>query len=193
MDGAQTAGHLAIDVRAVGCDAYFTSPHKWLLAPKGTGFLYVRKEALPAVWPTLASSAWDDHRAGAYRLMQYGTGNLSLLVGLEKALDFHLAIGSGRIEERILGLADRLRAGLERIPGVEIRSPLHPALRSATTVWRVEGLTAERLQDELWARSKVRVRSMGDAMGVRQCCHIYNSEAEVDRTLETTRRLAGAA
>jgi isopenicillin-N epimerase len=192
VDGAQTCGHLAIDVQAMGCDAYFTSPHKWLLAPKGTGFLYVRKDALPRVWTTLASTEWDNYSDGALRLMQYGTGNLSLLVGLDKAIDFHTAIGSVRIEERILGLADRLRAGLKQIPRAVVSSPLHPELRSATTIWGLNGVTGADLQDKLWDTAKVRVRSVGPN-SVRQCCHIYNSEEEVDRTLATAREIAAAA
>lgn len=185
VDGAQTLGHLAIDVRAMGCDVFFSSPHKWLLAPKGTGLLYIRQDVLPRVWTTLASSEWDNHAGGAVRLMQYGTGNLSLLVGLEQAIDFHATIGSRRVEERVLALANRLRAGLQQTPRVRITSPLHPALLSATTVWQVDGMTGEHVQDALWERARVRVRSMGT--GVRQCCHIYNSEAEVDRTLQTVR------
>ncbi|HEX6559190.1 MAG TPA: aminotransferase class V-fold PLP-dependent enzyme [Longimicrobiales bacterium] len=192
IDGAQTCGHLAIDVQAIGCDAFFASPHKWLLAPKGTGFLYIRRDVQPRLWVTLASAEWDNYRAGALRFMQYGTGNLSLLLGLEKALDFHLAIGSPRVEERIIGLADRLRAGLQQIDKATIHSPTHAQLRSATTIWSVNGISAADLQDGLWNRARVRVRSMGDPMGVRQCCHIYNSEEEVDRTLATVRALVRA-
>lgn len=192
VDGAQSAGHLVIDVKEMGCDAFFASPHKWLLAPKGTGFLYVRSEVLPRLWPTLASSEWDNYEAGALRLMQYGTGNLSLLVGLDKALDFHLAIGSDRVEQRIIGLADRLRAGLRPIKGVTIRSALHPQLTSATTIWGVDGVTAGDLQDRLWNDSRIRVRAMGDGLSVRQCCHIYNSEQEVDRTIAAARAMARA-
>lgn len=192
VDGAQTFGHLAIDVRAMGCDAFFTSPHKWMLAPKGTGVLYVRRDVLEGLWPTLASGNFDNYRDGGFRLMQYGTGNLSLLVGLEKALDFHAAIGAPRVEERIVALADRLRSGLANIPRVRINSPVHPALRSATTVWALEGTTGQQLMDELWSRARVRVRAMGGDRGVRQCCHIYNLEEEVDRTLETVRAVARA-
>jgi selenocysteine lyase/cysteine desulfurase len=190
VDGAQTLGHLKIDVQAMGCDAFFSSPHKWLLAPVGTGLLYIRRAAQPRFWTTLASTQWDNHQDGMYRLMQYGTGNLSLLVGLEKAIDFHMQLGPARVEERVIGLADRLRAGLRSINGVFIRSSAHPALLSATTIWGVQGMTGSALQDELWNRAKVRVRSNAD--GVRQCCHIYNSEEEVDRTLETARLIAAS-
>jgi isopenicillin-N epimerase len=188
IDGAQTLGQLAIDVRAMGCDVFFSSPHKWLLAPKGTGILFVRRDVQPRVWSTLASGEWDNHAAGAYRLMQYGTGNLSLLVGLAKAADFHLELQPARVQQRVLALADRLRDGLEDIAGVTITSPLHPALRSATTIWQVRGRSGEQVQDALWEGGRVRVRSMG--AGVRQCCHIYNLEDEVDRSLELTRRIA---
>ena len=105
VDGAQSLGHVTIDVQAMGCDAFFASPHKWMLAPKGTGLLYVRPERQLDLWATLASSAWDDQADPMYRLMQYGTGNLSLLVGLGVAVEFHNQIGSARIQ------AARLRAG----------------------------------------------------------------------------------
>jgi selenocysteine lyase/cysteine desulfurase len=190
IDGAQTLGHFAIDVKAMGCDAYFSSPHKWLLAPKGTGLLYLRSDFAPKVWSTLASTEWDNHSVGAYRLMQYGTGNLSLLKGLEKAIDFHAQLGPKRVEERIIGLADRLRAGLQQINGVQIYSSLHPEIRSATTVWGIRGMPGGQIQDELWNRSKVRVRAVGE--GVRHCCHIYNMEEEVDRALASIRGLAKA-
>ncbi|MGH7754267.1 MAG: aminotransferase class V-fold PLP-dependent enzyme, partial [Gemmatimonadales bacterium] len=125
VDGAQVIGHLKVDVRDLDCDAYYSSPHKWLLSPKGTGFLYVRKERLPEVWATLASATWNNYDVGAYRLMQIGTGNLSLLKGLDAAIDFHhqTAGGPERVEARILWLASRLRAGLARIPGAALSSP----------------------------------------------------------------------
>src|ERR1022692_4482352 len=59
VDGAQAVGQMRVDVKALGCDAYVTSPHKWLLAPKGTGLLYIRKEIQPRVWTTLASRAFE--------------------------------------------------------------------------------------------------------------------------------------
>jgi selenocysteine lyase/cysteine desulfurase len=192
VDGAQTAGHLAVDVQAMGCDAYFASAHKWLLAPVGTGFLYVRRELQPRLWTTLASQHWDDQADTGFRLMQQGTASLSVLKGLDAALEFHLAVGSARVEERVVALADRLRTGLAELPRVSVASPIHPAMRTGTTVWTVEGLTPRQLQDALWARGRIRVRSQGTT-GVRQCCHVYNGEAEVDRTLETARRIAAAA
>ncbi len=190
IDGAQCSGHLPLDMKALGCDAYFSSPHKWLLAPAGCGFLYVNGQQLPALWATLASATWDNYRAGAFRLMQIGTGNLSLLKGYEAAIDFHNAIGPARVEARIMALADRLRAGLQEIPQATIHSPTHPELTSGTVVWSLAGYTGEQLMDGLWTRARIRCRSMGDPWGVRQCCHIYTLADDVDRTLQTAREMA---
>jgi isopenicillin-N epimerase len=189
IDGAQCSGHFQLDMKKIGCDAYYSSPHKWLLAPAGSGFLYITAERLPGVWATLASATWDDYKAGAYRLMQIGTGNRSLLKGYAAAIEFHNRIGPARVEARIMALANRLRAGLGQIPQVTIHSPTHPELVSGTTVWSLAGYSGGELMDGLWSRAKVRCRSMGDPLGVRQCCHIYTLPEDVDRTLETVRQM----
>jgi len=190
IDGAQAVGQVAVDLKDIGCDAYFSSPHKWLLAPAGNGFLYIRRDCQDRFWTTLCSSEWDNHKDGMYRFMQYGTGNRSLQAGLDAALDFHFRLGAERGRRRIRALADRLRAGLLQIPGVKINSPVHPALAGAVVVYGVDGVAAERLADELWIRRRLRARSVGDPLGVRQSCAIYNSEAEIDATLEVVRELA---
>jgi selenocysteine lyase/cysteine desulfurase len=189
IDGAQMSGHVQLDMKKIGCDAYYSSPHKWLLAPAGSGFLYVTSDKLPGVWATLASATWDDYKAGAYRLMQIGTGNRSLLKGYAAAIEFHNRIGPARVEARIMALANRLRAGLQQIPQVTIHSPTHPDLVSGTTVWSLAGVPATELMDGLWDRAKIRCRSMGDPLGVRQCCHVYTLMDDVDRTLSTVRQM----
>jgi selenocysteine lyase/cysteine desulfurase len=182
-------GHFRVNVRDLGCDAYFGSPHKWMLAPKGNGILYVRREVQPRIWTTLASSQWDNQKDGMFRLMQYGTLNLSLVRGLEVALDFLERIGMERIERRIRFLGERLRAGLREIPGVSISSSVHPELACGMTTWKVEGMDSRVLQEALWDRGRVRVRSVGD-FGVRTSTHVYVSPAEIDRLLQIARELA---
>ncbi len=191
VDGAQSLGHIAVDVQALGCDAFYASPHKWMLGPKGTGLLYVRPDRQEELWATLPSSAWDNETDPMFRLMQYGTGNLSLLIGLGVAADFHNQIGSGRIEQRDVALAEQLRTGLAAIPGTVIVSPTHPDLTCGTTVYGLKNRTGGEIQDYLWSRGRIRVRSMGDPVGVRHACHIYNSPEEVDKALALLGEMAG--
>lgn len=193
IDGAQAVGQVEVDLKALACDAYFSSPHKWLLAPAGNGFLYIRRDRQPMFWTTLCSSEWENQKDGMYRFMQYGTGNRSLLAGLDAALDFHFRLGPERVRKRIRALADRLRDGLRSIPQVKINSPVHPELAGAVVVYGVEGVPALDLQEDLWIRKRLRVRSVGDPLGVRQSCQIYNNEAEIDATLEVVRNLARKA
>ena len=190
VDGAQALGHIPVDVKDIGCDAYVGCFHKWILAPAGTGFLYLRKEWARDIWATLASSSWDNHEDEGHRFGQRGTGSLSLLMGLDAALDFHVRIGPDRVQARIKELGDHLRDGLRRIPKAKLFSPEDPALCAGITVWNIEGMTGPMLQDELWNRGRLRPRSMGDVFGVRQSTHIYNSLEEIDRTLGIARDLA---
>ncbi len=191
VDGAQAVGQVRVDVKAIGCDAYATSPHKWLLAPPGNGLLYVREAREKDIWATLASAHWNDYApaTGLFRLMQFGTANDALLDGLNAAFDFYLRIGPERIERRTLALADSLRNGLKGIKGVSISSPAHPALAGAIVTYGVTGLTGAQLQDELWDRKKHRVRSQSGPL-VRQSVHYYNSPEEIQGTLEVVRLLA---
>jgi len=184
IDGAQAFGHIAVDVQELGCDAYYASLHKWFLAPPGTGFLYIRKERIREVWATLASGQWDNHEDDGYRLLQRGTGNLSTLISLGAAIDFHNRIGPQRIHRRIKFLGDRLREGLKGIKRVTLNTSPHPAMSAGITNFQVEGLVGTALMDALWQRRKMRMR------GNRLSTHIYNSEAEIDATLELVRDIA---
>jgi len=192
VDGAQAIGHIPVDVQDIGCDAYFASPHKWLLAPAGSGILYICKEKIDSVWTILASSQWDNHKDNGYRLTQRGTGNPAILIGFEAALDFHFEIGPERIYNRIKSLGDYLRNGLTQIPRTRILTSLHPEMNSGMTTFNVAQMDGKVLQDELWNRAKLQSRSQGKK-GVRYCTHIYNSFTEIDKALAIVADLAKRA
>lgn len=189
VDGAQAIGQVPVDVKAMGCDTYVASPHKWVMAPKGTGFMYVRKDLPWRIWGTLAGSHYDDWESGAFRFMQFGTGSVPIVHGMVAAFDFVDEIGVERISKWDLALNRQLRSGLESIPGVFISSPTHPGFAAAITSFGVEGVSPRELQNAFW-EEKIRVRAQRDDVGVRFCCHLYVSPADVDRALEVVTRLA---
>ena len=190
IDGAQVVGQRRLNVTQIGCDGYVASPHKWLLAPKGTGILYIKRDVQPRFWVTLASSHLVDDETGAFRFMQYGTGSVPVVDGLMAALKFMEAIGIDRIERWDLMLANRLRDGLAQIRNARLVSPSDRRLASAITTFAVTGVTGRQLQDALWAK-KIRVRAQGQTVDrpVRLSAHLYVSPADIDRVLDVVAAL----
>jgi len=190
LDGAQTIGQIAVDVRDINCDAYAGCFHKWIGAPAGTGFMYIKADRMKDIWTTIASGRWDNHDDEGFRFTQRGTGNFPVLKGLEAALDFHNEIGAPKVYDRIKFLGLRLRNGLRAINNVKIYSPEEEAMCAGITVYNVQGMTGAQLQEEFWKRGRMRPRASGAEFGVRHCTHIFNNEKEIDRALEIVRELA---
>lgn len=192
VDGAQTVGQQPVDLHALGCDVYVASPHKWLCAPKGTGFMYVRRGLTPPLSATLGSAEFANLEWGAARLQQFGTGAVANLHGLLAAIDFQKAIGIGAIEARDRSLTDRLREGLAGIARVRIHSPTKPELHAAVTTFALDGVDPKELQARAWA-AKVRIRSVHDEYGCRVGTHYYVQPDEIDRLLEVVATSAKTA
>ncbi|MGH7731904.1 MAG: aminotransferase class V-fold PLP-dependent enzyme [Candidatus Eiseniibacteriota bacterium] len=190
IDGAQAIGQIPVDVRAIGCDAYVGSPHKWLLAPAGNGFLYVRKDAASRVWTTLASGEWANEKDPGLRLQQRGTGNLPLLVGLDAAIDFHLRVGPERWFGRIRQLGDYLRARLRELPGAAIASSTRAGMCAGMTTWRLGDHPPYEMVDRIWETARIRPRAVSGAWGMRTSTMIYNSEREIDRLIAAAQAVA---
>lgn len=186
IDGAHPPGMVRVDLGRMAPDFYASSPHKWLLAPQGTGLLYLAPHWRTRLWPTVASGGWDDRSLGAHRLNHLGTFDESRLAGLLAAVEFHHAIGSERIEARIRYLHERLKAQLAEIPGVHIVSPSSQTLASGMVSFAMEGVDSAKLQLHLERTAGVRTRVIGEyGYGwMRLSTHVYNLPEELDRVTE---------
>jgi len=78
---------MRVNLHELGCDLYSSSPHKWLQAPKGSGFLYVRDEVIDRLWSVLATEGWDDPKIRAERFQRIGSSNVPALSGMRAARD----------------------------------------------------------------------------------------------------------
>lgn len=184
IDGAHPPGMLVLDLQAIDADYYASSPHKWLLAPKGTGLLVTRPDRLAGTWPLVASGDWQasDRR----RFEHVGTINESLYAGLAAALAFQQAIGREAIEARIRGLATALYDRLAAIPGMRLVSPRAAALRSAMVSFTLDGTTAEQLQQRL-GRARIRTRRIAEHgyEYLRLSTHVNVLPDDLERTVAT--------
>ncbi|MEM9257917.1 MAG: aminotransferase class V-fold PLP-dependent enzyme, partial [Pseudomonadota bacterium] len=116
IDGAQTWGAEAIDLRAVGCDSFSASAHKWYMGPKEVGLLYLRSETQERVWPAVVSYGWGADEVsdlvGARKFEALGQRDDAALVGLQEAVAMHDALGPENIEAHMRALATRLKQGI---------------------------------------------------------------------------------
>jgi cysteine desulfurase/selenocysteine lyase len=129
VDAAQSAGHLPIDVRELGCDFLAFSGHK-MCGPTGIGVLYGRAEILDAMPPwhgggemivsvTLEKSTFKN----APHKFEAGTPNISGVIGLGAAIDYLEEVGRDRIFEHDQGLALYAMGRLAELPGVRTLGP----------------------------------------------------------------------
>ena len=193
-DSAHGIGMLDLDMKALGIDFFASSPYKWLGAPTGVGLLYVRKEAIDKVHPTVVSTGWENN-AKASKLDPSGQRSDALLYALDEALNFNNRIGKTRIERRIKVLAARLKQELAKVPGVKVHTPLDPYLSAGLTAFSMGGSHEGRLVDYLREKYNLVVRTTGNpkagTFGIRVSTPIYISTREVDMVVEGARTLLG--
>lgn len=195
IDGAHPPGMLQLDLTALGCDFFASSPHKWVLAPKGSGFLYISPAWIDRLWPLCASGGWGDLAIKGMRFDHVGTRNDSVVAGFQAALDFNASIGQANIERRIRGLATVLDAKLRSVPKIRVVSPTRPEFRSALVSFVVEGKETPAVARRLWELGPVRVRQVGEYgyNYMRLSTHIYNGPDQIDRVVEMLGRVATEA
>jgi len=197
VDGAQTPGMFPFNLHEMGCDAFAASGHKWLMGPKETGFLYVRKDMLDTIQAKHIGAYSDggyDFLKGTMKLnptaqrYEYGTVNIPLRVGLMAAFEFIERIGIETIWKRDQALSTRLFNGLREIPHVKVLSPADDSMRSAMITFMHEQIPYLKLQEHLNA-FKLRTRgvSEGGLAALRISTHVYNSFDEVETVLEGVR------
>jgi cysteine desulfurase/selenocysteine lyase len=211
VDGAQSAPHMPVNVKEIGCDFFALSGHK-MLAPMGIGALYGRRELLEEMTPflyggdmiadvTLERATWNKlpwkFEAGTANvcggIALGGATDLRTGKRLEGAVDYLERIGMAQVRAHERALTGYALEGLQAIGGVRVYGPLDPAQRGGVLAFNVEQedahLVAQFLNDE-----GIAVRAGGhcayplaDRLGVkatvRASFYIYNTKAEVERFL----------
>jgi selenocysteine lyase/cysteine desulfurase len=182
VDGAHVTGMMRLNVRDLGCDLYSSSPHKWLQAPKGSGYLYLRDEVIDRVWSTIATEGWDEPHIRAERFQRIGSSNVPSLAGLCAAIKMANDIGLDRIEARHRQHCNYILAEMIR-RGAESWTSPDPALRCAIATVNVPPLKRMDLENWLWKQHKIRIRG-ADPHKLRLSTPYYLQKADIDRFLE---------
>jgi selenocysteine lyase/cysteine desulfurase len=182
VDGAHVPGMMRLNVHDLGCDMYSASPHKWLMAPKGSGFLYLRDEVIDRLWNTIATEGWEDSKIRAERFQRIGSSNVPALWGLRAAIKLANDIGLDRIERRHCHLADYVLGEMKK-RGAESWTSPDPALRCAIVTVNVPPLPRMDLENWMWKTYKIRIRG-AEPNKLRLSTPYYLQKKDIDRFLE---------
>ncbi len=181
VDGAHAFAHFPFTRDELDCDYYGTSLHKWLLAPHGTGFLYVRKAKIPKVWPLMAAPPEMDSNIRKFE--EIGTHPAANHNAIAEALAFHQGIGAERKAARLRFLFNRWAKRLEPLPKVKILTPYDPAQSCGLASISIEGMLPNKVVSHLWDKHRIIVTPIEHAefKCVRITPNVYTTLAEIDR------------
>jgi isopenicillin-N epimerase len=185
IDGAHSFGHFVYRQQDLDCDIYGANLHKWMMAPIGTGFLYVKKEKIKKIWPLFPAPdpTGDDIR----KFEQIGTHPEYLELAVGEALAFHHGIGAKRKEERLRYLRNYWARKLEQLPGVRLLTSYDPQQSCGIGTFTVDNMDMARLQQVLFEKHKIYVISVEipeNVKGMRVTPSIYTTLGELDLFVE---------
>jgi isopenicillin-N epimerase len=204
IDGAHAPAMIPVDLDGLGCHFYGANCHKWLLAPTGSGFLYLGPGSEDRLQPLQVSWGWHHDRSRPddrdefgstprLRALEFeGTRDPCPWLAVPSAIALQEQLGWQPIRDRVAELVQHVRARLGRGLGLDLATPSTPALCGFMTAFRLPpGTDAALLRHELWNRYRIEVPIIDrpDGLLVRVSTHFYNTEAEIDRLTEALEAL----
>jgi len=199
IDGAHTPGMIPVALDDLGCDFYGGNCHKWLLAPTGSGFLYLGKGNEDRLHPLQVSWGWHHGQTNLdecnelgstlrIRALEFeGTRDFCPWLAVPAAIDFQAGLGWDSIRKRNGDLAAYVRESFAKIPGLRPATPAHPALHGfMTAFWLPAGTDANSMRKCLWEQFRIEVPIVDRPEGllIRVSTHFFNTEEEIDRLAE---------
>lgn len=199
IDGAHPLGMIQFDISEIGCDYYAGCLHKWLLAPLGLGFIYIRKEKLDQTkihnlgaysvdkFDMLVENPVSNDLVPASQRFSPGTFCEPLYRAGIKAIDWYESIGVGRVEKRVKELALFTHEELEKLnKDIEILSPKEEKSRSGITTFRF--MNRKNTDFTSFARNAkesfvLRYVHEANLDGIRVSTHYYNDFIQIEKLM----------
>lgn len=189
VDGAHAFAHFDFDHSDLDCDYYATSLHKWLLAPHGTGMLYVKKNKISDLWPLMAAPEKMDDDIRKYE--EIGTHPAANFIAISEATAFHEGIGSKRKEARLKYLTDYWVDQLIDNDRVRLNTSRDPRYACGIANIQLEGIDSGKLSSFLWREHRMLVTPIkhDEFEGIRVTPNVYTTLRELDQFADVMREV----
>ena len=191
VDGAHSFAQFPFQQSDLDCDYFGTSLHKWLLAPIGTGMLYMKKSKIPKIWPMMGAD--DTLRDDIRKFEQVGTHPASQRNAITEALTFHESIGVDRKAARFRYLRRRWSDRLRDLPGVKMLHSEDPAQSCAIGFVSLDKIDAAKLNGYLWNKHRILTTAVvtpGEYQGLRVTPNVYTTIEEIDTFADVLAKVA---
>jgi selenocysteine lyase/cysteine desulfurase len=188
VDGVHGVGVEDVDLPTLGCDFFVAGCHKWLLGPRGTGFVWGDPSAWPAATPTIPT--FSDGSSPASAMTPGGFHSFEHRWALAQAFDLHRQLGRTRVTARIHALNRQLKDGLAAMPHVRLRTPVDENVSAGLVCFEVAGLSPEQVVDRLHADRIIATVTPYATSYARLAAGLMNSPEEVDRVLASIGAIA---
>jgi selenocysteine lyase/cysteine desulfurase len=191
VDGAHALGHFPFKLHDLEMDFYGVSLHKWLLAPLGTGLLYVRRDRIASTWPLQAAPERSDKDVRKFE--EIGTSPAATKAAINEAVAFQQAIGIERKAARLRYLTLRWANELKKNPRIKLHSSLEPGQTWGLAVVSIDGIDSNKLVPYLWDKYRIVINTVGHEniktpsltyRGLRVTPNIYTPLEEIDTFVE---------
>lgn len=191
VDGAHSFAHLNYKIPDLGADYYGTSLHKWLLAPLGTGMLYIKKDKIKKVWPLLSNTEPDSGDIRKFESL--GTRSFATEMAIEQAIVFFHHTGAEKKLERLRFLRQYWVNQVKDNPNIQFNSSLRTDKSNAICNVKLRNMTTPELDSRLF--EKYHIHAVGiqwpGVDGVRVTPNIFTSTADLDRLVTALHELSG--
>lgn len=191
-DGAHSFALLDFKIPDLGCDYFATSLHKFLSAPIGSGMMWIKKDKISKIWPLLANG--DPRGTNIRKFETLGTRSFPIEQGIGEAINFQLAVGNKRKEERVRYLKNYWAEQVVNIPKVTLKTSLQSAYSCAICGVHIEGIAPRELERTLFNKYKIHTVPIDyeNVKCVRVTPHVYTRLPELDKFVRAIKEIASA-
>ena len=190
VDGAHSFGLLDFKIPDLECDYFGTSLHKFLSAPIGSGMLWIHANKIEKIWPLLCNDKPLSNDIRKFETL--GTRSFPIEQGIGEAVNFHMAIGSKRKEERVRYLKNYWATKALQIPGVKIHTSLKDKYACGICGVTIDGMTPAALDSALYTGYKIHTVGIvwENISCVRITPHVYTRLEDLDKLVVALTEIA---